>query len=73
MLFFLQISKGRVLIPWNKSQKRFAEIYFSRHLQLRIPPKKKECEELKELHPDVFANKTWAQIKIFIVNIYKKK
>lgn len=38
----------------------------------KVPPKKHECVELQEKHKDVFDNKSWPKIKIFVVNTYNK-
>lgn len=59
----------RVLELWTEKQKQFTKDFFMEHKQ---PPKKHECEQLKCQYPNVFANKSWLKIKVFVQNIYKK-
>lgn len=56
----------------NGAENRSYQILFTTTSQKKKSPRKSECEELKQQHCDLFANKTWAQIKIFIVNLYNK-
>ncbi|KAG5884923.1 hypothetical protein JTB14_001881 [Gonioctena quinquepunctata] len=65
--------KKRILVPWTPEQKKLAKLYFKVHIQNKVPPKKGECNDLKETHSGVFENKTWEQIKVFIQNIYRNK
>lgn len=49
---------------------------FKRHIKCKISPKKDECLTLKNQRSDLFGDKTWVQIKIFVYNTYtqiKKK
>ncbi|XP_074029091.1 uncharacterized protein [Leptinotarsa decemlineata] len=68
-------SKGtkRVLIPWTNEQKEVVKAFFGNNIKKRKPPKRKECQELKELYPDLLNNKDWLKIKVFIQNLYSKK
>ena len=74
--FFFQTKaiqkKKRILEPWTEAQKKVASSYFKENLKTKIPPKKNECLMLKEENPDIFSNKSWEKIKIYIVNEYKK-
>lgn len=62
----------RVLEPWTEKQKQFTKDFFMEHIKNKQPPKKHECEQLKCKYPNVFANKSWLKIKVFVQNIYKK-
>jgi hypothetical protein len=63
----------RVLQPWTEAQKEVALAYFKKHLLKKIPPKKNETLELINQNGELFSNKSWEKIKIFIVNTYNKK
>lgn len=65
--------KKRILVPWTSAQKSTAKIFFKKNILEKIPPKKKEIEELKKKYPGLYNNKTWLQIKVFVCNIYNKK
>ncbi|XP_072396297.1 uncharacterized protein [Diabrotica undecimpunctata] len=64
--------KKRTLEPWTKLQRDLVLSHFKSHLNKKLPPKKHECIELQEKHKDVFVNKSWPKIKIFVVNTYNK-
>lgn len=68
-----QAKKKRTLIPWTAEQKSAVLSYFKTHVKRCKPPKRAECEALKELYPDLLSNKDWLKIKVFIQNIYTKK
>ncbi|XP_012549781.2 uncharacterized protein LOC105842288 [Bombyx mori] len=68
-----KISKKRILVPWTTEQKSAVLSYFKMHIKKRKPPKRGECETLKELYPDLLSNKDWLKIKVFIQNTYSKK
>ncbi|KAK4886735.1 hypothetical protein RN001_003006 [Aquatica leii] len=63
----------RKLVPWTAEQKKLCNLFFKNHIIHKKPPKKEECNNLKLAHPEVFDNKTWPQIKVFVQNIYSKK
>lgn len=63
----------RILIPWTDEQKQLAKTFFQKHIQKSQSPKRHECEEFIRKHPQVFNNKNWLKIKVFIQNIYSKK
>jgi hypothetical protein len=63
--------KRRQLVPWTEEQKIATRKYFKNHIKNRIPPKKSEVENLMK-ETGLFANKTWAVIKVFVQNSYKK-
>lgn len=61
-----------MLVPWTKEQKDVVTKYFKFHIKNHQPPKKNECEKLKEQHVDLLKNKDWLKIKVFVQNIYSK-
>jgi hypothetical protein len=63
----------RKLVPWTDKQKETARLFFTKHIRTKRPPKRHEVEEMCSKHAELFANKTWTQIKVFIQNIYTKK
>lgn len=65
--------KKRVLVPWTKEQKEVVTKYFSNHIRGKKTPKRCECDNLKETHPELLKNKDWLKIKVFVQNIYNKK
>ncbi|KAK9873740.1 hypothetical protein WA026_002096 [Henosepilachna vigintioctopunctata] len=66
-------TKTRVLVPWTQDQKNIIQTFFAEHIRKRKPPRKRECEQLIENYPEVFINKNWKKIKVFIQNVYTKK
>nr|CAI5861226.1 unnamed protein product [Callosobruchus analis] len=42
--------KKRLLVPWTEEQKALVTAHFSDHIKNKKPPKRKECEQLKEKH-----------------------
>ena len=71
-MYVSQTKKKRTLEPWTDSQKEVVLSYFKNHLKKKIPPKKNECLHLKSEHPDLFSNKSWEKMKIFVVNKYNQ-
>ncbi|KAG5865241.1 hypothetical protein JTB14_029982 [Gonioctena quinquepunctata] len=69
----IPIKKKRCLVPWTQEQKDLTKQHFVSHIKSKVPPRKKDVEELKILNPGKFDNKSWEQIKVFVQNIYKKK
>lgn len=65
--------KKRTLVPWTEEQKKVVTTYFKRHIKSKQPPKRNECETLKEKYPDLLINKDWLKIKVFVQNTYTKK
>ncbi|XP_030766496.1 uncharacterized protein LOC115890407 [Sitophilus oryzae] len=65
--------RRRMLVPWSEIQKKLAQEFFIQHIVDKKPPKRKECEQLKQQNLGVFDNKTWEQIKVYIQNVYCKK
>ncbi|CAG9827845.1 unnamed protein product [Diabrotica balteata] len=65
--------KKRILTPWTIEQKNIVKAYFSKYIDQKRAPKRFECEELKSLHPQLFLNKNWLKIKVFVQNQYLKK
>lgn len=63
--------KKRTLVPWTKEQKRITEKYFSKHIIKKIPPKKDEVMKLKEKYPNIFENKPYPTIKVYVCNKYR--
>ncbi|XP_064071887.1 uncharacterized protein LOC135193415 [Vanessa tameamea] len=70
-----KINKGkkRTLVPWTVEQKNVVTKFFKLHIKNHQPPKRHECEKLKEKHGDLLHNKDWLKIKVFVQNIYSKK
>lgn len=66
-----KIAKKRTLIPWSNEQKKIVTMHFKTNIKEKRPPKRVECEELKQKYP-ILDNKSWEKIKVFIQNIYKK-
>lgn len=67
------ICNDRGLIPWTAEQKKICTTFFKFHIKNKQPPKRHECEALKEKHRDLLINKDWLKIKVFIQNTYTKK
>ncbi|KAL4710136.1 hypothetical protein ACJJTC_016538 [Scirpophaga incertulas] len=65
--------KKRTLVPWTDAQKKEVTTFFKSHIKNKQPPKRKECEELKNRNPELLMNKDWLKIKVFVQNIYSKK
>ncbi|XP_063923052.1 uncharacterized protein LOC135137359 [Zophobas morio] len=66
-------SKKRILVPWTEKQKSVVTTYFKDHIKKKQPPKRLECEKLIATHGDLFQNKNWLKIKVFIQNKYTNK
>lgn len=66
-------TKKRTLVQWTDQQKKLTLDYFKQHLKNKKPPRKDDCERLQQSNGDVFSNKTWRQIKVYICNTYNKK
>lgn len=62
----------KVLVPWTPMQKEAVTDFFKNHIEMKKPPKRKECEELKKKY-DILDNKSWTKIKVFVQNCYTKK
>lgn len=62
----------RNLVKWTEEQKKLARKFFVEKIRLKQPPKKGECENLISKFPNVFSNKDWKKIKVFIQNEYTK-
>nr|CAI5858238.1 unnamed protein product [Callosobruchus analis] len=56
---------------WTTKQKSFLLSYFKTHVKNKTPPKKEECVKLIEERPDLFGNKNWIQLKVFVYNTYR--
>ncbi|CAH0546511.1 unnamed protein product [Brassicogethes aeneus] len=69
----LLTKKTRILIPWTDQQKTLVRKFFKNHINKQQAPKRKECEELIARHPNLFKNKSWRKLKVFIQNEYSKK
>lgn len=68
----VKVGKKRILIPWTEEQKRVAIDFFSDHIKNKKPPREGECAKLREQTGDLFENKNWLKIKVFIQNQYTK-
>lgn len=56
---------------WTSKQKQIMLQHFKTHINKKIAPKKAECTKFKELHNELFNQKIWVQIKVFIYNTYR--
>ncbi|CAH2008392.1 unnamed protein product [Acanthoscelides obtectus] len=65
--------KKRILTPWPSEQKEAVTFFFNKNIKMKKSPKRKDCEEIKSLYPELLANKDWLKIKVFIQNVYSKK
>ncbi|CAH2100591.1 unnamed protein product [Euphydryas editha] len=63
--------KKRVLVHWTTAQKNLVIKHFKRHIRSKKAPKRRECDALKALHPELLQNKDWKKIKVFMQNYYK--
>ncbi|XP_074041921.1 uncharacterized protein [Leptinotarsa decemlineata] len=64
--------KKRLLVPWTNQQKKVVTKFFQNHINMKKPPRRHECENLISKYPELLENKSWAKIKVFIQNVYKK-
>ncbi|VEN47397.1 unnamed protein product [Callosobruchus maculatus] len=64
--------KKRCLVPWTAEQKKITEAFFKKHINRRKPPKKFEVVQMVERYPQVFQNKTWPVIKVYVCNKFRK-
>lgn len=48
-------------------------LYFKRHIQKKIAPKKHEVEKFKTCNKEVFETIDWIKIKTFVYNEYRQK
>ncbi|CAH1965753.1 unnamed protein product [Acanthoscelides obtectus] len=65
--------KKRILTPWTSEQKEAVTFFFNKNIKMKKAPKRKDCEEIKSLYPELLANKDWLKIKVFIQNAYSKR
>lgn len=63
----------RILVPWTAERKTIELDYFTNHIKHSTPPKRIECEHLKEHKKNMLSNKTWLKIKVFVQNQYIKQ
>ncbi|CAH0560639.1 unnamed protein product [Brassicogethes aeneus] len=63
--------KRRRLCPWSDKEKKVTEDFFKTHIKQKKAPKKAEVTELINKYPDLFKNRTWATIKVYVQNKYK--
>lgn len=66
------LKKKRLPVKWTSEQKDTIMKFFESNIKNKKPPKKAECEQLKSLHPQLFHNKNWLKMKVFVQNEYKK-
>lgn len=60
-------------VSWAEEEKETVMKRFAKHIKKKIPPRKKECEELLQKFPKVFVNKDWVKIKTYVYNCYRTK
>ncbi|KAK5647985.1 hypothetical protein RI129_002877 [Pyrocoelia pectoralis] len=65
--------KGGQRGSWNNKQKNIMKEFFKKHLSKKITPKKHECLQLQNSYKDMFKDKTWVQIKVFIYNSFQQQ
>lgn len=63
----------RTLVPWTKGEKYVAEKFFKKNIEREIPLKKNEVQELIAKNGELFKNRTWETIKVYICNKHAKK
>ncbi|KAG5862785.1 hypothetical protein JTB14_036450 [Gonioctena quinquepunctata] len=63
----------RTLIPWTEHQKSHVKEFFRKHIIKKKAPRKHEVLSLIEKYPNIFKNKPWNVIKVYVQNQYKKK
>ncbi|KAK9879923.1 hypothetical protein WA026_008427 [Henosepilachna vigintioctopunctata] len=66
------IKNTRVCVKWSDDEKRVVKKYFADHIKRAIPPKEKECANLKKKYPNLLSNRDWKKIKVFVQNLYTK-
>lgn len=64
----VKTGRFRTLVQWTKEQKELTEEYFKRHIKKKISPKRDEVMSLIQEHTNVFHNKTWPVVKIYVCN-----
>ncbi|VEN35544.1 unnamed protein product, partial [Callosobruchus maculatus] len=62
------MNKKRNLKKWTTEEKTAALDFFKEHLKKHKPPRKNEVLKLMELYPNLFQNRKWDSIKVFICN-----
>ncbi|XP_074034465.1 uncharacterized protein isoform X2 [Leptinotarsa decemlineata] len=65
--------KTKLRGSWSSKQKSLMEKFFKKHICEKITPKKEECLQLRNEYTDMFEDKTWVQIKVFIYNTFRKE
>nr|XP_023030001.1 uncharacterized protein LOC111517932 [Leptinotarsa decemlineata] len=65
--------KTKLRGSWSSKQKSLMEKFFKKHICEKITPKKEECLQLRNEYKDMFEDKTWVQIKVFIYNTFRKE
>nr|CAI5857352.1 unnamed protein product [Callosobruchus analis] len=71
-----ELKKTKNLIINSKEverRDRLATTHFAKHIKNSKPPRKHECDELIDAYPNIFHNKEWSKIKVFVQNQYCKK
>ncbi|CAH0563123.1 unnamed protein product [Brassicogethes aeneus] len=58
---------------WNSKQKSVMMEYFKKNIKNKITPKNNECDAFQNKYRDMFQDKTWLQIKVFIYNVLRKQ
>ncbi|KAK9874084.1 hypothetical protein WA026_002440 [Henosepilachna vigintioctopunctata] len=65
------IKNTRVCVKWSDDEKRVVKKYFADHIKRAIPPKEKECANLKKKYPTSIQSRL-EKIKVFVQNLYTK-
>ncbi|XP_018328999.1 zinc finger MYM-type protein 1 isoform X3 [Agrilus planipennis] len=61
------------LIKWRDEEKQAIEFFFHKHIKHRISPKKQEVLQLMKLYPNLFKDRKWDLIKIYVRNKYNSE
>ncbi|CAH1114940.1 unnamed protein product [Psylliodes chrysocephalus] len=56
---------------WTSKQKQILLKYFKNQINNKVTPRKSDCLKFKEKNLEVFEEKTWLQIKVFVYNSFK--
>ncbi len=57
---------------WTEHQKQTVREYFRSQIENCVAPRKSECVRFKNVHRELFKDKSWVKIKVFVYNEYKR-
>lgn len=64
-------NKSKSRGSWNTRQKNLMLQFFKSHIKNKTSPKKGECLQFQQNNMELFKEKTWVQIKVFVYNTYR--